>query len=404
MATVTKPILLDETGQAIVTALGAIENAIEPRPVVLYTEQQLTEAQKQRARANIGAQAFNPGAIDFAAMQQAVQNGNGPEMFPVGSIFYVPHSGIIDGVIVNVPFEVVAHDHYAITGKAHTMTVMSYYGLKSFAFCQKMGFYNTGETGLAAGAYSWKYNTTTLYFNLTSALGAHRLLFRDNNTKATIYNTDTWATEGTITMQTASISGATSLGNSGDTDYVINHHQRSDSGSPNYGQSFIRQWMNSDGAPNTIWFSQKTPWDNFSGITMGGFLYGMNPDFLSIVGTTDIITQTLAYEYPYQLPDKTTVVYPTNDQYTCSDKFFPLSRREAGLDAVSVEGTVLDKYADAVAADRIKSLISNASNPQNWWLRSPNTTDSAYSVTSSGVSGTSGARSSYAFVPACNIC
>ncbi len=397
------PIILDSTGQDIVSKLEGIKDALQPGDYVKFTPQTLTDAQKAQARKNIGAQALQPGATDFAEMQRIIQEGNGPEVYPVGSIFFVPHAEIIDGVTVALPFEVVAHDHYAIAGADHTMTALCYYGVRNIQISNKQGFYNTGS-GLAAGAYSWKYNTTTLYFNLPSGLGANKLLVRNSNTSATVYDIATWANEGNITMQTSSIPGATNLGNSGDTDYVIPVHQRLDSGNPNYGQSFIRQWLNSNGAANEIWYSQKTPWDNFSGINFAGFLHGMNPDFVDIIGETEIATTTLAYEYPYQLPDTSTVVYPLNSSYTCKDKFFLLSRREVGLEDLTPEGTVLEKFDGAAATDRIKSLITNASSPQNWWLRSPNTVNTEYCVHSSGVSSNTSATNTYAAVPACNIC
>jgi len=400
----TYPILLDSTGQDIVTKLEAIKDALNPGDYVRFTPQTLTDEQKAQARANIGAQALNPGATDFAVMQQNIQDGNGASMYPVGSIFYVPHTGIIDGVTIDLPFEVVAHDHYTIPGKAHTMTAVALYGIKKLQISNKCGFYNTGENGLTAGAYSWKYNTTTLYFNLPSGLGANKLLYRDSNTKATIYDIATWANEGQITMQTSAIAGATALGNSGDSDYKIPIHSRLDSGNPNFGQSWLRQWLNSSGAANEIWFSQKTPWDNFSGIAVSGFLYGMNPDFLNIVGNTEYVINTLAYEYPYQLPDTQTVVYPQNSTATLTDKFFLLSRREVGLENTTPEGTVLEKYDGASATDRIKSIVTAPATPENWWLRSPYNASGESYVNSSGVGGYTYAYYTYSVVPACNIC
>ena len=154
-------------------------------------------------------------------------------------------------------------------------------------------------------------------------------------------------------------------------------------GSNNWNESNIRQWLNADAASG--WFVQKTPFDRLDSVyaNLEGFMNGLDPEFLSVVGAVDVTTR------------KNSVYESDSDYgatvYTTRDKFFLISNDEAGYGVEGIaQGSVLDLYNGAANVDRIKYDLNSQATARIWWLRSPDPGDAStarYVVTSGAQSG-----------------
>ena len=176
---------------------------------------------------------------------------------------------------------------------------------------------------------------------------------------------------------------------------------RKSSGSNNWLESGIRQWLNSDGDAGT-WWEAKTDYDvkpSYASST-AGFLKGLDAEFLSTVGEVSKITAR-------------NTVTDGGDSDTSTEKFFLLSMTEVygGLNNNIAEGVAYPYYADNSVlsaagagndANRIKYRNGAA---QYWWLRSPRTSFS-FGVCYASPTGhihNHLARYSYGVAPACCI-
>lgn len=176
---------------------------------------------------------------------------------------------------------------------------------------------------------------------------------------------------------------------------------RKSSGSNNWSESGIRQWLNSDGNAGT-WWEAKTDYDvrpSYASST-AGFLKGLDAEFLSTVGEVSKITA------------KNTVTDGGGID-TTTEKFFLLSLTEiyAGLNGSISEGVVYPYYLDNSAltaagwgedTNRIKYQNGTA---QNWWLRSPSIQSSCFlrDVTTKGAVGSKIPNYNDGVAPACCI-
>lgn len=255
------------------------------------------------------------------------------------------------------------------------------------------------ENGLAAGSYTFKWNTTQCYFTLTTAIPAGGQLRATNSQFQTYASQDATATLETGTVSTEEITGATDLGQTGQG--LLNHHDRVNYGSNNQAESAIQWWMNSDAAANTL----RIPVTKFSraySYNVPGFMNGLDQDFIDCLDDVDWLCSTNnVYECPKELGGYTN---GTRQTYTIQAKFCFASEMEIfGSYGGNPDGsTVFDLYNGAEADDRKKYRGTSA---QTWWLRSPNwnSTYSERSVTSSGSANRNGANYSCAVVPACRI-
>ena len=290
-------------------------------------------------------------------------------------------------------------------------TAMQFDAPEAFYYC---------ETELPAGTYHFAIDSTydptyqsfnNYQFTLANKVPAGgQLCFgwssqtQAANAKVTTYAsaTDTTAIE---TVAVTNGTGGQELGTltpAGDFDNNLNSIHRVRYGSNNYKESAIRQWLNSDKEKGKVWtpqtkFDRPPSW----AATMDGFMYGMDADFLAVIGKTHIVVS------------RNTVCdgggYDEMDDY-----FFLLSRREVYM-GNEVASVIEDEpypyysdYSDLSAPDtradsnRIKYRGGTA---QHWWNRTPN---SGYGHTVRHVYTTGGLNYISAYysggvAPACNI-
>lgn len=282
-----------------------------------------------------------------ATMQRLVKLGLGELAYPVGSQVTVPHS-----VYGDLVFDVVAHNYHKNPDdlSAPTMTLCTHEPLPektsdiNFDMSELL-WANTGETALPAGTYNfsllyggfsrWMMYTTdidgTYQFTITkdipagggfqhSAIGSSACTTKSKVTSGTIttYGKNGASLESAIVV-TEGTSG-TSLGTASgyqskctNTIGTFNSTGRNYSGSNNWGQSDVRQWLNSTDAANK-WWSQRTPFDLPSSyLDKAGFLNGFGRSFLCAIGTVKNANDSNEV-YEYDMARSTS--------YTTEDKMF----------------------------------------------------------------------------------
>ena len=346
----------------------------------------------------------------WGAVQQLVQDGFGQAAFPVGSQLRTNHTA--HGEII---WDVVAHDHHKNPDDpvAHTMTLLMnrcIYGrpvdaTEALYYC---------ETGLAAGTYNFTllagYDTAygggkTFQFTLDNAVPAGgQIMFPwAYNVNASLTKIATYASNAATDAIESNISviegtGGNNLGTADGNTLNMNHVHRIRYGSNHYGESALRQRINSNAAANAWWqpsniFDRPPSYAN-----VAGFVNGLPADFIDAVGAVDIdVIRNTIYE----------VDGVTGGSYTLRDKFFLPSMTELGLGNNNsiAEGSVLAYYANATQADRIKYDIASSTTARYWWLRSPDPSH-AYrvrSVSPDGALSSSGAYYGHGAAPACVI-
>ena len=279
---------------------------------------------------------------------------------------------------------------------------------------------DTYPQGLAAGTYHFTlpagYDNaygggSTLNFTLTKdvPVGGQIRFAWGSNTQANTCKISTYASIGaTVVIETVSVAD----GEAGIAMPTLHATAVSDNancvhrfryGSNNWAESGIRQWLNTDAEANT-WWEPKTVFDRPIAIasTTAGFLKGIDPAFLDVVGEVVKTTQ-----------ESITDEYGLN---TSTERFFLLSRPEvyAGTErsADGADGKVYEYYGAGYSdlaspgtgadSNRIKYRSGSATY---WWLRTPNSTcgHGVRFVYPTGSLSYSGASSSNGVAPACVI-
>ena len=352
----------------------------------IFTEgtqkQILDELRLQNSLVKVIASGWN--IDDFQTVQELVRGGGGPRYFPIGTQLSVPHSAYGGG---NIIFDVVGHDGYKNPAdlSAHTMTLLMHDCIYGRQVDNTEALYAVNAdvfpNGLPAGTYNFTlldgYDESygggaTYQFTTTVTVPVGGVIMfpwaynqQAANTKIGTYETreSQAALESNIAVTAGT--GGTSLGTADGNTPHMNHTHRIRYGSNHYGESAIRQWLNSDGLANA-WWEPQTEFDRApSYANVAGFLNGIDPAFLSIVGAVDVVT---AYNTVYNANGVKTGTYTTRD------KFFLASRVELGYgveNGVS-EGTVFAFYDGATNTDRIKYDITAPTTARYWWMRSPN--------------------------------
>ena len=254
------------------------------------------------------------------------------------------------------------------------------------------------ENGLAAGSYTFKQSNAQYYFTLTQAIPAGGQL-RATTSAFQTYESTTATTQiesGTVSEET--IDGATNLGQTGTGN--LNHHDRVNSGSNNFGESGILQWLNSDSPANTP-MPRLTKFSRPYVPTKAGFKADLDAEFLACIqDTTWKCSANKVYECPVSLGG----IAQKGNPYTVTAKFALASEIEVFGEYGGVQdgGTVWGLYVNAEATDRIKYYNNSA---QSWWLRSPywNSADIVRVVNTSGVSYYFSAHISIGVAVACKI-
>ena len=302
----------------------------------------------------------------WAGVQAIVRMGLASKVFSIGDQFTCQRGNdTLTWDVIGID-----HDTPADPQFTHSMTLQLHdlWGSTMVFDAPEAAFYideETYPTGLAAGTYNFTWNSAsgsivkgTYQFTLAEAVpaGGQIVIGTNTNTAAlTSCKISTYAAAGSATAieSDAAISEGADGTNLGTIPFMsaagnINSNYRILWGSSNWKTSSIRQWLNTDGAANT-WWEAKTVFDRPANANRDGFLKGMDPDFLSVIGEVNKTTKT--YDS----------VLETN-----AEKFFLLSVAEAyGYDESRPEGAVYAYYGED--ANRIKYRSAVAAN---WYLRS----------------------------------
>jgi hypothetical protein len=220
-----------------------------------------------------------------------------------------------------------------------------------------------------------------------------QLVFTDDNKTIKSYSSGS-STTPIETVQVSVTSGTTGtyLGTLVDNTRSgnLNTNYRRIGGSNDWKESAIRQWLNSD-KPAGQWWEPQNPWDRppTYADTANGFLYDLDPDFLAVIGKTQVTTNYFD-----------TSTGAINGTYTTEDYFFLMSASQVDSN-YSGEGTKYTPYSDN--ASRIMYKNGSASDYE---LRSPNSYYSygIHYVDSGGSESSYGAAiNSLGVAPVCNI-
>lgn len=174
--------------------------------------------------------------------------------------------------------------------------------------------------------------------------------------------------------------------------------ERQAMGSSRWRDSACRQWLNSDAeavpssdtATVSNWWKPATVFDRVpSGAKLAGFLHGLDPEFVAVLGETEVKTALCAFDRV----DGTT--YDTTH-----DRVWLQSVTEVfGIIINGIaDGSQLSYWVGASDTDRIKYEGSGA---RYWWLRStyPNDVVNIYCVSSPGARTVSSAYDTFGVVP-----
>lgn len=172
-------------------------------------------------------------------------------------------------------------------------------------------------------------------------------------------------------------------------------------GSNNWAESALRQWLNTNAEANT-WWEPKTVFDRPANASTAGFLKGIDPAFLDVIGEVTKATQeSISDEYGHNI---------------ANERFFLLSRPEiyAGTErsADGADGKVYEYYGAGYSdlaspgtgadSNRIKYRSGSATY---WWLRTPHSIhgSNVRIVTPTGTLYNYTTSNSFGVAPACVI-
>ena len=335
---------------------------------------------------------------------------------------------LITMVCTKLTWVVLAHDHYETAGNAkYTMAIgMKYaYGTetawKGMSYDGKEAFYtHDSDTPLAAGEYTFNLPTTEgqwaagdYTFTTTAAhpKGAQFLISGASSAalatlKVQIY--DGGFVDNTVAEECTISSGSTgtALGTMG---AELNHAQRVNSGSNNYAQSNLRQFLNSKASMGNVLVQQtkydrKAAWGTTSDAAFAGFLHGMSQAFINALSTAIVPCRTNDI---FEITSIDGSTFDLSSTYTVRDKVFLLSRPEiwGTYDTATIhDGTMLDYYSGLTDLERIK--YDEFGVPHYAWVRSPSPTDTSSErgvSSSTGIVTTRSAASAIGVFAACVI-
>lgn len=268
--------------------------------------QNLTDAQKIQARANIGAMAAMNQAMAWAEVQEIVNHNQNAVFFPFGTQLFDDWT-CHNGTKYNVPWDV-AHN------KDNEMTLRAHYCFPDEIVFDEPEALVRCPDGLAAGQYyvpisvaygdGWKVGSN-INFTLAQAVPAGGQICvdcgKDSKNDPTAGRTvRTYASgNSTTVIETTTTSnsnagtnlGATSSVNAGRTEGNINAPQRVVYGYGRWSQSWYRQWLNSDAAAGEVFVAQND-WDRppTQAATLRGFMAGMTAEFKAILQKSTVVT------------------------------------------------------------------------------------------------------------------
>lgn len=258
------------------------------------------------------------------------------------------------------------------------------------------------ESGLVAGNYKFKHSDTYYYFTLATDIPSGGQLKATTSTFQTYADMDTTTALETGTVSDTEIAGATDLGTTGSESgtYPLNSMSRVTSGSNNFGESGLLQWLNSDDLANTP-MPRLTKFSRPYSVNVAGLLAGVSAEDLAcIADTTWKCSANKVYECPAALGGIATKGAP----YTVTAKIALASEKEifGSYSGVDAGDSIFDLYVGAEDADRIKYYNNSV---RRWWLRSPNADANITEryVYTSGDARNAGVSVVLGVVPACKI-
>lgn len=348
----------------------------------------------------------------WANVQKLVRAGLHDKYFKIGDQLVCQKGGS------DLTWDIIGFDHDTPTDTqfTHSMTLQLHDCLPStMPFDAPEALYYA-ENGLSAGTYNFTiqngYDTAygggkTYQFTLANDVPAKgQLTFgwayntQAANAKITIYDKNGNQVGEPIGVTEGS--SGTSIGTTDGTSTNLNHIHRVRFGSNNYGESAIRQFLNSSAVAGSVWTPQ-TKYDRPSSWneSTAGFMNDIDSDFLAVLGASP------------KLVALNTVTDGGGSVTINNEKFFLLSRSEVygGKENNINEGEsypYYSNYSDLSStgtgddSNRIKYRNGTA---QIWWLRSPYSSGggSVRYVHESGGLSNRGAYYSYGVAPACNI-
>lgn len=423
MSEITKPIMLNETGQLIADGI-ARQNLLLAELVA--SSGQATPVSTLNEIASI------------------VRAGNAENVFDIGDQIMLNYNdGSHDYVL---PWDIVHFGNVQL-GDGETvpgMYIQSHYAMQAVMFDQNEAFYVVPASGLAAGTYyitmgnSWGSNVVSgksYYFTLASSYSEGDLLqfgtasdeigalpdkapsaWRVKTYKASgstpaglaASPTETLTvTEGTSGTSLGTLSSSTKYGTSG-----VNNMQRASYGYNRWSQSAMRQFLNSDAAVGA-WWTPQNPYDRRPTQlgSIRGFMAGFDDAFLNIIKPVKVTTALNTVS--------DSEIGTTEDTY---DTFFPASleqeycvpqlsgvegdywmywRRRLGLTSPQASGTA------NLNTRHIRYAYEAQTSAQTCRLRSASrgTANNPWNVTSTGyVHNGYAATGSIRCAPACVIC
>lgn len=240
---------------------------------------------------------------------------------------------------------------------SHTLTLRVHNLLPDkLEFDAAEAFYACQSEALSAGTYYYNIGRVSYTFTLTQSVPVGGQLFCINNATLDSYASGSSTTPIETVSVTKGASG-TNLGTLADNTRSGNFNtgRRRRGGSGDWRESAIRQWLNSD-KPAGQWWEPQTPWDRPPAYaeTLNGFLYDLDPEFLEVIGKTQVTTKYFD-----------TSTGRINGTYTTEDYFFLMSQSQVSSD-YSGEGTKYTPYSDNASRKMYKY-----GSAKEYLLRSP---------------------------------
>lgn len=320
-------------------------------------------------------------------IQGIVRCGLASKCFRIGDQLTVNRNGI------PLVFDIIGIDHDTPTDKhyKHSLTLQMHtlFDTKTAFDTRKALYY--AEVGLSAGTFNFTipsyYETTAGYggktycFTLTKAVPAGGVLELvwpygqnlTNTSKCWIKSFEsqmaTSPIETKVYMTEGSSGNALGVADGNDSLGRLNRIEHARYGHNVWERSTVRQYLNCDTSKEAKWipydqFDRPAPWASSS---VGGFLYGFEEDFLSVLGEVDKVTAQLKI---YGGGTKTT-----------SDRFFLPSAQEVYCGTINrtPEGTAYAYWANnsslsapGTKADKSRIKYTNGTAGK-WFLRTPHT-------------------------------
>ena len=402
MSEIMKPILLDDTGLKIVDSLNSIAAIISATGAYDYS--------------------------DWNKIKNLVRLGIAEKALPVGSQIVTNWTDKAANVTYAVPWDIVHYGNVTLQdGEIVPGMFLQWHYATPFGvqFDNSEAFYYA-TTALTAGTYyvtfgsSWSSKVVSgksYQFTLTKdvPIGGQLSGFEAcPDTDPTNWKVKSWSsTSATTELETVSVTEGTSgtllgtlkFGGDG----TLNDLQRTGYGYNRWGQSAIRQWLNSSKGLTSWW----TPQNNFDRrpnelLTKQGFLTGFDDNFLAALTPIKVTTAL----------NTITDSSVGTTEYTYDKIFLPSLQQEYITPQLAdVEGESWDywkwasgrtSYAPLATsmAEYITYGIDNKTSPQYVRLRSAyrGSANITWYVSSSGAINSSTSNSASRCTPACVIC